>query len=125
MPVISDTAITRIANWATTKVLKDSCDILRETRVPTSSGGFTITYPTAHAAVPCVVLNTGTPHEQLIAGQEVGFMPKVILLPKGTDVLGSDRIKVGTITYHVIDLFAPESYEVCRRVLVRRASMSG
>ncbi len=74
MPVISDTAITRIANWATTKVLKDSCDILRETRVPTSSGGFTITYPTAHAAVPCVVLNTGTPHEQLIAENICRYM---------------------------------------------------
>ncbi len=125
MPVLSDAAINRLAGWITAKVLKDVCDILRETRTPTTSGGFTITYPTAHTAVPCAVMNGGNPQEQLLSGQEVGFIPKIILLPKGTDVLGSDRIKVGTITYHVIDLYVPESYEVVRKVLVRRASMSG
>ncbi len=126
MPVLSDAAINRLAGWITDKVLNDVCDILRETRVPTSSGGFTITYPKHNTdPIPCAVMNSGVPREQLLSGQEVGFIPKIILLPKGTDVLGSDRIKVGTITYHVIDLLAPESYEVCRRVLVRRASMTG
>ena len=99
------------------------CDILRETRVQKPSGGYDITYPPVHTAVPCAVMNAGSPQEQLVSGQEVGFIPKIILLPKGTDVLGSDRIKVGTITYHVIDLFAPESYEVVRRVLARRTSL--
>lgn len=125
MPVLSDAAITRLAGWITSEVLSDVCDILRETRVPTASGGSTITYPAIHTGVPCAVMNSGKPQEQLLSGQEVGFIPKIILLPKGTDVLGSDRIKVGAITYHVIDLFEPTSYEVVRRVLARRASMSG
>jgi hypothetical protein len=124
MPVLSDAAINRLASWATKQVLKETCDILRETRVPTASGGFTITYPKHNSdPIPCAVTNAGSPQEQLLSGQEVGFIPKIILLPKGTDVLGSDRIKVGTITYHVIDLFEPTSYEVCRRVLVRRTSL--
>ncbi len=89
MPIVSDSAINRLADWVTKQVLKETCDILRETRVQ----------------------------------KEVGFIPKIILLPKGQDVLGSDRIKVGTITYHVIDLFDPTSYEVVRRVLARRTSL--
>src|SRR5213080_4526367 len=111
MPVLSDAAINRLAGWITVKVLKDVCDILRPTRVQTASGGFTITYPPVHTAVPCAVMNGGNPREQLLSGQEVGFIPKIILLPKGQDVLGTDRIKVGSITYHVIDLFEPTSYE--------------
>jgi hypothetical protein len=123
MPVISQAAIGRLADWVIKQVLIETCDILRETRVPRPSGGFDITYPPKYSAVPCAVMNAGSPQEQLVSGQEVGFIPKIILLPKGTDVLGSDRIKVGTITYHVIDLFEPTSYEVCRRVLVRRTSL--
>ncbi len=126
MPVLSDTALNRLAGWITEKVLKDTCDILRETRVQKPSGGFDITYPKHNTdPIPCAVMNGGAPREQLIAEQEVGFIPKIILLPKGTDVLGSDRIKVGSITYHVIDLYEPTSYEVVRRVLTRRASMTG
>lgn len=125
MPVISQAAIGRLADWVIKQVLIETCDILRETRVQKPSGGFTITYPPVHTAVPCAVMNGGNPNpqEQLLSGQEVGFIPKIILLPKGTDILGSDRIKVGTITYHVIDLFEPTSYEVCRRVLARRTSL--
>lgn len=126
MPVLSDAAINRLAGWITEKVLSDVCDILRETRVQTPSGGFTTTYLKHNIdPVPCAVMNGGSPQERLLSGQEVGFIPKTILLPKGTDILGSDRIKVGTITYHVIDLYEPTSYEVVRRVLARRASMSG
>ncbi len=126
MPILSDAAINRLAGWITVKVLKDVCDILRETRVPTPSGGFTITYPKHNSdPIPCAVMNGGNPREELLSGQEVGFIPKIILLPKGQDVLGTDHIKVGAITYHVIDLFEPTSYEVVRRVLARRASMTG
>jgi len=123
MPIISDSAINRLADWVTKQVLKETCDILRPTRVQKPSGGYDITYPPVHTAVPCAVMNGGSPQEQLLSGQEVGFIPKIILLPKGQDVLGSDRIKVGTITYHVIDLFDPTSYEVVRRVLARRTSL--
>lgn len=123
MPVISQAAIGRLADWVIKQVLIETCDILRETRVQTASGGFTITYPPVQRGVPCAVMNAGSPQEQLVSGQEVGFIPKIILLPKGQDVLGSDRIKVGTITYHVIDLFEPTSYEVVRRVLARRTSL--
>ncbi len=123
MPIVSDSAINRLADWVTKQVLKETCDILRETRVQKPSGGYDITYPPVQRGVPCAVMNGGSPQEQLLSGQEVGFIPKIILLPKGQDVLGSDRIKVGTITYHVIDLFDPTSYEVVRRVLARRTSL--
>lgn len=126
MPVLSDAALTRLAGWITVKVLKDTCDILRKTTVQKPSGGFDITYPKHNTdPIPCAVMNGGSPQERLIGEQEVGFIPKIILLPKGTDILGSDRIKVGSITYHVIDLFEPTSYEVVRRVLTRRASIPG
>ena len=127
MALLATPTINRLASWMQEDVLTDTCDILRETRVRVPSGGYTITYPKHNIdPVPCAVLNTGVPAEMLTAGQEVGFVPKIILLPKGTDILGSDRIKVnGTITYHVIDLYAPETYEVVRKVLARRGSLVG
>lgn len=125
MPQIQDATIARVGNWIIVNILKDTCDILRLTRVSVPSGGFTETYPVKYNGVPCAVIDAGNPQEALTAGQEVGFIPKIILLPKGQDILGSDRIRVnGATVYHVIDLFAPETYEIIRRVEVRRASLA-
>jgi len=126
MPQIQTATLTRIANWFTLKMLTDTCDILRLNRVQVPSGGYTETYPKHNTdPVPCLVTSAGVPQELLTAGQEVGFVPKIIVLPAGTDVLGSDRIKVGVLTYHVIDLFEPSTDEVVRRVLARRSSLAG
>jgi hypothetical protein len=126
MPVLSDAALDRLAGWIVKKVLKDTCEILRKTQVQVASGGFNTTYPVVYSDIPCAVMGGGSPQESFISGQEVGFIPKMILLPKGQDVLGTDRIRVnGTVVYHVIDPIDPTSYEVVRRVQTRRASMTG
>lgn len=125
MALMAAQTIARLADWMTEEVLTDTCSILRETRVRGPSGGSTTTYPVQYTDVPCAVLNSGNPQEMLTAGQEVGYVPKLILLPKGQDILGSDRIQVGSVVYHVIDLYAPETYEVVRKVLARRGSLAG
>ncbi len=114
----------RLANWAREEILTDTCDILRETRVRVPSGGSTITYPVKYSGIPCAVIGGGNPQEQPIAGQEVGAIPANILLPLGQDILGSDRIKVGNITYHVIDT-GNATYDVVQKVLVRQSSLTG
>lgn len=125
MALMAASTIARLADWMIEDVLTDTCDILRETRVRVPSGGSTITYPVQHTGVPCAVVGGANPQEQFIAGQEVGFILQFILLPKGTDVLGSDRIKVnGAVTYHVIDI-DDATYEIVRKVLVRRSSLVG
>src|SRR5438045_2646621 len=117
MPVLSVAARERLAAWITKNVLAETATILGEVRTPGTSGGSTTTYQARLTGIPCAVLPAGSPRELLIAGQEVGFIPKIILLPQGTDVRGSDRIQVGTVTYHVIDIYEPSTYEVARRVL--------
>ncbi len=124
MALIAASTRTRLANWATENILTDTCDILRETRVRVPSGGSIITYPVKYTGVPCAVIGGGNPQEQLIAGQEVGAIPENILLPLGQDILGSDRIKVGSITYHVIDT-GNATYDVVQKVLVRQSSLTG
>jgi hypothetical protein len=106
--------------------LTDEADILRETRTPRPSGGYDLTYPKHNSdPIPCLRAPTGVPQELLIAGQEVGFMPEIIVFAAGTDIIGSDRIVVAGVTYHVIDPFGPFSNEIERRVLVRRGSLVG
>ena len=124
MALIAASTRAWLANWATEEILTDTCDILRETRVRVPSGGSTITYPVKYSGVPCAVIGGGNPQEQLIAGQEVGAIPEHILLPLGQDILGSDRIKVGSITYHVIDT-GNATYDVVQKVLVRQSSLTG
>jgi hypothetical protein len=125
MALLAASTRARLANWAREEILTDTCDILRETRVRVPSGGYIITYPKHNTdPVPCAVIGGGNPQEQLIAGQEVGAIPEHILLPLGTDILGSDRIKVGSITYHVIDS-GNATYDIVQKVLVRQSSLTG
>jgi len=106
--------------------LTDTADILRETRVRVPSGGFTVTYVKHNSdPIPCLRALTGVPQELLIAGQEVGFMPEIIVFPAGIDIIGSDRIVIAGVTYHVIDPYGPFTSELARRVLVRQASLVG
>jgi len=115
-----------MGDWWSAVLLTDTCNILRETRTPkpSGSGGASITFPAAHSGVPCAVIDAGTPTEQTLASQTVGSAPKLVLLPRGTDVLDTDRIQVGAITYHIIDAKGPDTIEVLRQVLVSRLSIT-
>src|SRR6184192_1079795 len=125
MAILDESDLQDLGDLAIELVCKDTCSILRNTRVRTPSGGYTDTWqPPIATGVPCAIVNSGAPLERVIGQQVVGEITQKCLLPKGQDVLGNDRVLVnGLTTYRVIDLLDPTTYEVLRRVLVERLSV--
>lgn len=125
MPILTDTDLQGFSDMAVDLALKDTCDILRERRIQQPSGGSTLSWdPPLATAVPCAIIDMRTPDDQVIGSQRVGEMRKIALLPRLTDCLANDRLRIAGVLYEVIDLFDPSSYEVLRRVLVRRFSIA-
>lgn len=125
MAILSHQALDRLSTWVVRNILTDDCTILRETSTPLPSGGRHVIFVAQAETQPCALLDVGTPEEQLVAMQTVGSITKMVLFQRGANVLSTDRLRINDIEYHVIDLFDPSTYEVTRRVLVRRASLQG
>lgn len=121
MALLSDLDLQGLGGLITELVLTDDGDILRETQTRTPGGGHTSSWDVAHST-KCAIVDAGSPGETMVAAQQSGMITKLALLPRGTDILGTDRLRVNGLTYHVIDLFEPETFEVVRRVLVRRSA---
>nr|BBH90141.1 hypothetical protein KTC_48920 [Thermosporothrix sp. COM3]BBH90206.1 hypothetical protein KTC_49570 [Thermosporothrix sp. COM3]BBH90271.1 hypothetical protein KTC_50220 [Thermosporothrix sp. COM3] len=120
MTIISDEDLQAFSDLATELALKDMCDVLRETRTPDGQGGTEITW-TVVATVPCALIDSGqSPQEVVIAERLQGKTLKRLLVPRLTDIRGADRLRINGITYKVIDLYDPTSYEVLRRVAVEQ-----
>lgn len=125
MPILTESGLDRLSGWILRNVLKDECTVLRNSPTPTSSGGSTPHWTQSGDVRKCAVLDAGSPAEQLVAAQQVGYITKTILFARGEDIKGNDRLQVGPVTYTIIDIFEPSSYNVCTRVLARRASIQG
>jgi SPP1 family predicted phage head-tail adaptor len=121
MPLLSEAALAHLGKWFEDHLFNDDCTIERQTRVQTPSGGSTLSW-TDIATVKGAIVDAGSPQETLLAAQEVGYITKLAMLPRNTDIRGNDRIRVGAVTYTVIDLYEPSTYVVMQRVLVRRSS---
>lgn len=121
--LIADSTLSRLADWMERVVLKERCSLLRLQRVPTPSGGSRDTWIEVNTNVKCAILDAGSPAEQIIAQQTVGAISKIILFANDTDIRGNDRVRLDSLTYLIVDLFEPSSYQVCIRVLTRRTSL--
>jgi hypothetical protein len=126
MPILSDQKMAQFSDWIERNVMKDDCTILDETTgAQTPSGGRSVTWAARAQTVKCALLDAGNPTEQVVAAQQVGSAPQLVLFPRGTPFSGNERLQIKGITYHVVDPLGPTTYEVTRRVLVRRASIQG
>ncbi len=127
MAIFDAPALQRLADMLEREFLTEDCTILRQNKVQRTSGGMDTTYIPLTPTVKSAVLDAGTParnpQQVFVADKPGGVIVKLILLPRGTDVQGTDRLTVAGTTYEVIDLFEPTTYEVVRRVLVRRSSI--
>lgn len=124
MVLLTDAAMARLSDWIEDNVLSEDAIILRNHPTQSATGRMVDDWQTQEAT-KCAVLASGTPAELVVADQVVGRITKMILLPRGTDVAGNDRVQVGSVVYHVVDVYDPSSYEVSRRVLVQRTSLAG
>ena len=123
MALFTPTDLQRLSDVFQRDFLTDSCAIGRESRTTSAMGGKqTSTWPTV-ATSPCAIIAEGLPQEQVVAAQTVGSILKIVLLPRGTDVRGSDQLTINGLAYHVIDLYEPSTFEVIRRVLVRQLTL--
>jgi hypothetical protein len=127
MPILSDQKMAQFSDWIERNVLKDDCTILDPiTGAQTPSGGRQVSYTARAQTVKCALLDDqGSPNEQMVAAQQVGSVTQFALFPRGTVFNGNERLQIKGITYHVVDPLGPTTYEVTRRVLVRRASIQG
>jgi hypothetical protein len=112
----------RIADWMKAHLLDESGDILENHRTRTSSGGYVDNWVTI-AAVKCAVLDAGAPQEQVQMQQVTGSITKLLLFERGTTILGTHRVKIGTLVYQVVDVFEPNTVFVLPRALARRTSL--
>lgn len=127
MAVLTDTSLIRLGGWIERNVLKDECTIMRNTPTKSASGGLVDHWSAVHDGLSeqCTILDTGTPAQQMVAAQAVGYISKTAIFARGKDVRGDDRLVVGPVTYDIIDIFEPSSFEIMKRALVRRSSIQG
>jgi hypothetical protein len=122
MAIVSDADLDDFAALAVDLACKDSCEILRDDSSDSDgAGGYqNITWPVV-ATVACLISDAGRqPTEPIIAAKLDGKTFQTIMLPRGTDVRESDRLRInGTTTYHIIDV-STETYEVLKPVFVWR-----
>lgn len=99
----------------------DVFTIVRTPLVADGMGGSTPGTPTTTTGNCRVApLGQNTPQEREYAERFTGETLWTITLPAGTDVTNQDQITVGALTYEVIGVLGPRSYEVRRRVICRK-----
>lgn len=119
MGIISESDLQELGDLAGELLFNSVCEIL----TPASSGGdgmggeSATTYSTT-ATVACAVVDDGSLQGRFIADQFVGNTNKQVLLPRKTAISLNQRIRCDNVTYEVVDVLDPTSYEVIRRVNV-------
>ncbi len=128
MPLFSAQDITWMQNLAGI-ALTDDCDILYNSNTSgnDSQGGKTAATSSVRATVKCAVIDHGLMGlETYVNAQQRGHMVKDVLLPAGTTVLDSDRLRVNSAVYYeVIECADPTTDEIVRRVVVKKLGQGG
>lgn len=99
-----------------------ACDIVRDTRASNGAGGFVLTPVTVGDDVPCRVSPMSLTRAEAITGRKfTDTLPWQIALPKGTDVRNQDRLTVGGVTYEVLTIWGPGTYQtVTKAICIKR-----
>jgi hypothetical protein len=118
MTIFDNTAMQAFANFGETFLLKDDCDILRDTEGTLDAmGGSTHTWPVV-ATVKSDVADWKPPSEEyVIAHQVVGKVLKKVKLPLGTTVLKSDHLAIKGTVYKVVEAVPDSSYSIFTEIV--------
>jgi hypothetical protein len=100
----------------------DSADIVRDSRVSNNAGGHVLTPVPVASAVPCRVSPMSLTRAEAITGRKfTDTLPWQISLPKESDVRNQDRLTVGGVTYEVLTIWGPGTYQtVTKAICVKR-----
>lgn len=103
--------------------LPDTCTLYRPAATADGAGGATVALATLASDVACRVAPIGrSPAERLWAERIAPDMGWTITLPALTDVRADDRIGHNALSYQVLGVLAPGSWETARRVAAVRTA---
>lgn len=95
-----------------------TAEVRRPVTAPDGMGGQTTTWQTV-ATVPCALAPLErVATEQVRGGQPIPAVTWQLLVPVQTDLRASDLVVVGTETFEVAAVLAPETRELARRALL-------
>lgn len=100
-------------------LLPDTANILSKTEVPDGSGGVTVTWGTATAAVACRI-DPARGREMDIGGQVQAFYGWVLTLPHGTTITNANRVEVNGGTFAVVSADPEKSWKASVRAYLER-----
>jgi hypothetical protein len=118
--VLSEADLQQLEGIIADLTFRDSCDILRLSRVLDTEGGGVDTHvPIAGGPFPCSVINAKPKLARVYEEQLETRVYKSVLLPRGMTVLGDDQLRITsteddvtrTLTYRVIGLYSPQSFQ--------------
>jgi len=134
MALFTDDDLQGFADLGADFALNAECEILRETPLALdSTGGHDTIWPPVVkfdnypvlATVKCAALYDNSPRPpEGVAQQKVRRTPNKFLLPRGTDILETDRIRFDGEVF-VITGIPVSSYEIFRMIDVTRAPLQG
>lgn len=105
------------------RLLDKTATVYRRTLTTDSSGGQTDTYTALPGTVKCRLSSTSVKSRarDMARGERIeaaeGWMAS---LPIGADVVETDRLLIGALTYEVVSAADPRSFEVNLRLIVKR-----
>jgi hypothetical protein len=105
------------------RLLDKMATVYRRTLTTDSSGGQADSYTALPGTVACRLSATSVKSRarDMARGERIeaaeGWM---VSLPIGADVVETDRLLIGAITYEVVSAADPRSYEVNLRLIVKR-----
>jgi hypothetical protein len=117
--ILSDAQLQRMSDLIFSLAGKDTATIRREIFTDDGQGGRTSTWQDVDSQ-PCILTAQPANREVMLAGQAIGRVYKSCLLPRHTDVRDEDVLVIAGITYKVLDILDPTTYEAARRVVVER-----
>jgi hypothetical protein len=102
-------------------LLVETATLSRGTPASDGAGGQTVTWATAATVAARLGPVGGSPEEREVAHRVTSPSLRTVTLPAGTDVRLGDRLVISTVTYEVVAVLAPRSWELSRRVVCARA----
>jgi hypothetical protein len=134
MALFTDADLQDFADLGADLLLKDECEILRETPLSLdSTGGHETIWPPVvdftqwpvKSTEKCAALYDNSPRQpEGVAQQKVRRTPNKFLLPRGADTLETDRIRFDGEVFTITGI-PVSSYEIFKTVSVTRAPLQG
>lgn len=121
MTIFTDADLDDFSVLATELALKDDCEILGEVSSDDDGEGGTENdvWQVVETVKGILVDDSQTPTESVVAGRLDGRTLQKVLLPRGTNVQKTNRLRINGTTYHIMDV-STNSYEVLKAVEVWR-----